>query len=284
MKIDTIGVVGAGVMGSSLTEALTLSGFKVILIDTSPEKLEKFESEFVNKIRMHIIFHGKNKDLDPEKLLKNVRTSDSYDLLSDTKFIVENVTEDFSIKEKMYAKLDEVCGPDTIYASNTSAIPITKQASFTKHPENVIGIHFMNPVPFKSTVELIPGYHTSKDTIEKTKEVLKGMGKDWVLVKDSPGFVSNRVLMLTINEAIFLLYENVSSTEDVDNIFKKCFGHKMGPLETADLIGLDTILKSIEVLYESFNDSKYRPCPLLKKMVDAGLYGRKSGKGFYEYN
>ena len=284
MRIDTIGVVGAGVMGSSLTEALTLSGFKVILIDTSLEKLEKFETVFVNNIKMHIMFLGTNKDLVPEKLLENVRISKNYDVLRDTKYIVENVTENLLIKKNMYSKLDQVCSADTIYASNTSAIPITKQASFTKHPEKVIGIHFMNPVPFKSTVELIPGYHTSEDTIERSKEVLKRMGKDWVLVKDSPGFVSNRVLMLTINEAIFLIHENVSSSEDIDNIFKKCFGHKMGPLETADLIGLDTILKSIEVLYQSFNDSKYRPCPLLQKMVDAGLLGRKSGKGFYKYN
>jgi len=284
MKIDKIGVVGAGVMGGSLTEALTLSGFNVNLVDISQEKLDKFSHEFINKIRMHIMLNNKFKDCDPEELLNKVKLSVNYELLNETNYIIENVTEDISIKKQMYVKLEQVCSEDTIYASNTSAIPITKQASFTKRPEKVIGIHFMNPVPFKSTVELIPGYHTSKETIESSKGLLKRMGKEWILINDSPGFVSNRILMLTINEAIFLLYENVSSTEDIDNVFKKCFGHKMGPLETADLIGLDTILKSIEVLYHNFNDSKYRPCPLLQKMVDAGLLGRKSGKGFYEYN
>jgi 3-hydroxybutyryl-CoA dehydrogenase len=141
----------------------------------------------------------------------------------------------------------------------------------------------MNPVPMKSTVEMIRGYHTSPETIAIAQELVTGMGKDWVLVNDMPGFVSNRVLMLTVNEAIYLVQEQVASAADIDKIFKSCFGHKMGPLETADLIGLDTILYSVEVLYESFSDSKYRPCPLLKKMVDAGLYGRKSGQGFYTY-
>ena len=144
-------------------------------------------------------------------------------------------------------------------------------------------MHFMNPVPFKKTVEMVRGVHTSEDTIDKAKKLLKQMGKEAIIVDDSPGFVSNRVLMLMINEAIFLLHEKVTTPENIDNIFKSCFGHKMGPLETADLIGLDTILYSIEVLYESFNDSKYRPCSLLKKMVNAGFYGRKSGQGFYKY-
>jgi len=153
----------------------------------------------------------------------------------------------------------------------------------TKRPDKVIGIHFMNPVPKKDTVELIRGYHTSDKTLEHAKQLLQRMQKNWVLVNDSPGFVSNRVLMLTINEAIFLLQENIASPEDVDRVFKSCFGHPMGPLETADLIGVDTILYSLEVLYNSFNDPKFRPCPLLKKMVDAGLWGRKSGRGFYSY-
>jgi len=154
----------------------------------------------------------------------------------------------------------------------------------TQRPQKVLGMHFMNPVPLKTTVEVIRGYHTTGETLETAKRLLALMGKQAIVVADSPGFVSNRVLMLTINEAIFLLHERVASAEDIDGIFKNCFGHKMGPLETADLIGLDTILFSIEVLYEEFNDSKFRPCPLLKQMVDAGLHGRKNGRGFYTYN
>lgn len=283
MEINTIGVIGAGVMGCGLTEALTLSGFKVILIDNDEEKLDKFKREFINRIRMQIMLNTNHRDVNPHQLLENVTFSNSYEVLNETYCIIENITEDAGMKKEMYSMLDAICPEKTIYISNTSAIPITRQASFTNRADKVVGVHFMNPVPLKNTVELILGYHTSQETIDETKDLLTRMGKDWVQVNDSPGFISNRVLMLTINEAVYLLFEDVAKAEDVDNVFKKCFGHKMGPLETADLIGLDTILKSIEVLYQSFNDSKYRPCPLLQKMVDAGLYGRKSGKGFYEY-
>jgi 3-hydroxybutyryl-CoA dehydrogenase len=170
-----------------------------------------------------------------------------------------------------------------VFAVNTSAISITRIASVTSRAPQVIGMHFMNPVPLKPMVEVIRGYHTSEQTIDTAKALVAAMDKECIVVNDSPGFVTNRVMMLTINEAIFMVQEQVSSVVEIDRLFKQCFGHKMGPLETADLIGLDTILLSIEVLYESFNDSKYRPCPLLKQMVDAGLYGRKSGRGFYTY-
>ena len=156
-------------------------------------------------------------------------------------------------------------------------------ASVGRHPERVVGVHFMNPVPAKPVAELIPGFHTSPDTVQRTRDLLAGMGKKGVEVKDSSGFVSNRVLMLTVNEAAFLVYEGVATAESVDEVFRGCFGHPMGPLETADLIGVDTILYSVEVLYEHYADSKYRPCPLLKQMTDAGLHGRKSGRGFYTY-
>lgn len=216
--------------------------------------------------------------------MHRITFSTNYQSLEAAQFTIENVPEKWDIKNRIYEKIDKICPKETIFAANTSAIPITRIASVTKRATKVVGIHFMNPVPMKSTVEMIRGYHTSDETIKTAKELLAQMGKECIIVNDSPGFVSNRVLMLTINEAIFLLQDQVASASDVDRIFKTCFGHKMGPLETADLIGLDTILFSIEVLYESFNDSKYRPCSLLKKMVDAGLHGRKSGQGFYTYN
>jgi 3-hydroxybutyryl-CoA dehydrogenase len=197
--------------------------------------------------------------------------------------VIENVTENWDIKRAVYQALDEACQPGAIFIVNTSAIPITKVAAVTRRPAQVIGVHFMNPVPAKPAVELIPGFHTAPQTVERTRELLTAMGKKAIKVNDSCGFVSNRVLMLTVNEAAFLLYEGVADAESVDEVFRSCFGHPMGPLETADLIGVDTILYSVEVLYEHYSDSKYRPCPLLRQMTDAGLHGRKSGRGFYDY-
>jgi 3-hydroxybutyryl-CoA dehydrogenase len=218
-----------------------------------------------------------------ETILGRVTCSTDYGALSEVDFVVENVTESWSVKKDVFGRLDAACPERCILASDTSAISITRIASATNRPDRVIGLHFMNPVPMKSAVEMIRAVHTSDETIERTKTLLSQMGKEWIQVNDSPGFVSNRVLMLTINEAVYLLAEQVASAEDIDRVFKDCFGHSMGPLETADLIGLDTILYSVEVLYESYSDSKYRPCPLLRKMVDAGYHGRKSGKGFYTY-
>jgi 3-hydroxybutyryl-CoA dehydrogenase len=234
-------------------------------------------------LRFHgLLTKGQNKQ-DAATVLGRITFVTDYDLLKDAYFIIENVPEKWSIKNDVYQRLDSTCPPEVIFAANTSAIPITRIASATRRAANVIGIHFMNPVPLKNTVEVIRGYHTSAETIQTTQNLLADMGKEYVMVNDSPGFVSNRVLMLTINEAIFLVHEQVASAPDVDQIFKSCFGHPMGPLETADLIGLDTILYSLDVLYESFNDGKFRPCPLLKKLVAAGIHGRKSGQGFYAY-
>jgi 3-hydroxybutyryl-CoA dehydrogenase len=204
--------------------------------------------------------------------------------LNNVDFVIENATEKFEIKKEIYAQIDQVCPEHCVFAANTSAISITRLASLTKRPERVLGMHFMNPVPMKSMVEMVRGYHTADETIATAQSLLASMGKESIVVNDSPGFVSNRVMMLTINEAIFVVHEQVATVEEVDRMFKGCFGHKMGPLETADLIGLDTILLSLEVLYDSYNDSKYRPCPLLKKVVDAGMHGRKNGRGFYSYN
>jgi 3-hydroxybutyryl-CoA dehydrogenase len=283
MNIQVVGVVGAGVMGIGVSQNLAQTGYQVILVDISEEILEIAEQEIKKNIRFQTLFNKEKKVGTPDEILKKITFSTNYKLLDSADFVIENVTEKWDIKKEVYAQLDAICPERTVFAANTSAIPITRIASATKRAKNVIGMHFMNPVPMKSMVEVIRGYHTSDETIEIAKSFLAQMGKECIIVNDSPGFVSNRVLMLTINEAIFLLQERVASASDVDKIFKTCFGHKMGPLETADLIGLDTILLSIEVLYESFKDSKYRPCPLLKQMVEAGLYGQKSKQGFYVY-
>ena len=283
MNIQTVGVIGAGVMGTGVAQNLAQTGHLVMLIDISEDILARAEEEISNSIRFQGLF---NKAASPPlstDAIDKITFSTDYQLLEEADFVVENVVEKWDIKKDVYTRIDAICPEHCVFAANTSAIPITRIGSVTKRADRVVGMHFMNPVPVKKTVEVIRGYHSSDASIEVARQLLTQMDKDGIIVNDSPGFVSNRVLMLTINEAIFLVQEQVASAQDVDQIFKSCFGHKMGPLETADLIGLDTILFSIDVLYESFNDSKYRPCPLLKKMVDAGLYGRKSGQGFYTY-
>jgi len=283
MQIQTVGVIGAGVMGSGVAQNLAQTNHKVILTDISEDILEKTKAEIFQNVRFQSMFKKDAAAQSPDEIIGRIKFTTDYTLLKDADFIVENVVEKWEVKKEVYSQIDKICPEHCIFAANTSAISITRIGSATKRPSKVIGMHFMNPVPMKTMVEVIRGYHTSDETIETSKKFLAQMGKECIIVNDSPGFVSNRVLMLTVNEAIFLVHENVASAEDVDQIFKSCFGHKMGPLETADLIGLDTILYSLDVLYESFNDSKYRPCPLLKKMVDAGLHGRKSGQGFYIY-
>lgn len=283
MSVQVVGVVGAGVMGAGVAQNLAQSGYRAILVDLTQAALDGAARTIRNGVRLQGMLKRDPKAPSADEVLKRITLATDYDALAEADFVIENVTEKWDIKKEVYPKIDAICPPHCVFAANTSAIPITRIASRTNRAPQVLGIHFMNPVPMKPTVELIRGYHTSEESLSIAADLLAGMGKDYVLVNDAPGFISNRVLMLTINEAIFLLQDQVASAEDVDRVFKSCFGHKMGPLETADLIGLDTILFSIEVLYECFNDSKYRPCPLLKKMVDAGLYGRKSGQGFYSY-
>jgi 3-hydroxybutyryl-CoA dehydrogenase len=215
--------------------------------------------------------------------LERIQFTTDLSSVRDVDFLIESATEKWEVKKDLYAQIDELCAPVCIFASNTSAIPITRIAAVTRRPAQVLGIHFMNPAPLKSVVEVVRGYHTSDGTVEAARNLLQIMGKDCIIVKDAPGFVSNRVLMLMIDEAIYLVHDGVAPPPDIDKLFRTSFGHKMGPLETADLIGLDTVLASIEVLYESFSDSKYRPCPLLRQMVEAGLRGQKSGQGFYTY-
>ncbi len=279
--LDTIGVIGAGVMGVGLAQALAQNGLRTLLVDISDPVLQSALEQIRNGVRLARLLQKLSGS--PEEILGRIQVSADYAILRDADFVIENVTERVEIKTKVYRWLDEICSPQCVFAANTSAIPITRIASMTSRPAKVLGMHFMNPVSLKPAVEVIRGYHTCDETIAKATRLLALMGKKAILVGDSPGFVSNRVLMLTINEAIFLVQENVAAPEVVDEIFKNCFEHKMGPLETADLIGLDTILLSLEVLYDEFKDSKFRPCPLLRKMVDAGLYGRKKGRGFYSY-
>ncbi len=285
MSIEHVGVVGAGVMGIGLAQNLAQTGHTVVLVDVSDEILAKSMQEIKHNIRFSRLF-SKDKSAPQEPLdvvLGRIQATTDYHDLHDVDFLVENVVENWDVKKQVYETIDPICKPACVFAVNTSCISITRVGSVTNRADRIVGMHFMNPVPLKATAEVIRGYHTSDATIARAQEFLGGMGKSGVVVNDSPGFVSNRVLMLTVNEAAYLVYEGVSNAADVDKIFRECFGHAMGPLETADLIGLDTILFSIEVLHESYADSKYRPCPLLKKMVDAGLYGRKSGEGFFKY-
>jgi 3-hydroxybutyryl-CoA dehydrogenase len=278
-----VGVVGAGLMGCGVAYCAAQADHSVILLDLTDAILARARQSIVDTTRLQRLLGGAQPRKSSQDILQGITFSTDYAALANADFVIENITEKWDAKSAAYRQMDAICPPATVFACGTSAIPITRIASATRRAERVLGIHFMNPVPVKPMVELIRGFHTSDETLEAARGLLASMGKTSVLVGDSPGFVTNRVLMVTINEAIFLLHEGVASAEEVDKIFKGCFGHKMGPLETADMIGLDTILYSIEVLYESFNDSKYRPCPLLKQMVEAGLLGRKSGRGFHSY-
>lgn len=285
MRINSVGVIGAGVMGTGVAQNLAETGHHVVLVDLSEEQLEKARQAIRQNLRMRSFFKKEKESSEPlDAVLGRISMTCDYGRLNEVDFVIENVIEKWKVKEEVYRLLDSVCPEHCVFGANTSAISITQIGSATSRPEQVVGMHFMNPVPLKSMVEVIRGHHTSEATLERARTLLSAMGKECIVVNDMPGFVSNRVLMLTINEAIFLVQDQVASPEDVDRIFRSCFGHKMGPLETGDLIGLDTILYSLEVLYESYNDDKYRPCPLLKKMVNAGLHGRKNGRGFYNYD
>jgi 3-hydroxybutyryl-CoA dehydrogenase len=280
--VTVIGVIGAGVMGVGVAQNLAQTGHDVVLVDKDQDTLDKAVATIGMNSRMSGLMGGPR--LDPEVILARITTSVGVAGAAKAELVIENVTENWEIKEGVYRDLDTECGADTVFVVNTSAIPITRVASVTGRPDRVIGVHFMNPVPAKPVVELIPGVHTSPETVLRTRNLLHAMGKKEVDVKDACGFISNRVLMLTVNEAAYLVHEGVADAASVDEVFRGCFGHPMGPLETADLIGVDTILYSVEVLYEHYADSKYRPCPLLKQMTDAGLHGRKSGRGFYTYD
>ena len=284
MEMTTIAVIGAGTIGRGLAIDLAMHGYEVLLNDLTRETLAQAQQAMRSELRSYRILVPEYRETDEEALLGRLTFVTSLAELTGAGFIIENIVEDYDAKARLFAELSGICGPDTVFGVNTSCISITKLARHLSHPANMIGMHFMNPVPVKKFVEMIRAEHTSDATIAAATELVKRLGKDHVLVKDFPGFVSNRVMMLAVNECAFVVQDDVASAADIDKVFRQGFGHSMGPLATADLIGLDTVLNSIMVLFEEYKDPKYRPCPLLKKMVDAGYLGRKSGRGFFRYN
>jgi len=281
-SIRRIGVVGAGTMGHGIAQVAAQSGYEVILVDAAPEALERGRAGIAKGFE-RLVGKGKLAADERDQALARVSTGGDLSALETADLVVEAVVERLEVKQKVLSELDRICQPHAILATNTSSISITKLAGATQRPEKVIGMHFMNPVPVMQLVEVIRGLATSQETWEAVEEASRRMGKTPVEVHDAPGFVSNRVLMPMINEAIFCLYEGVGKPEAIDEVMKLGMNHPMGPLALADLIGLDVCLDILRVLQQGFGDPKYRPCPLLVKMVDAGHLGRKSGRGFYDY-
>ena len=278
-----IGIVGAGTMGSGIAQVFAQRGYAVSLCDLAAGQLERALNTIDKNLRRDV---EKNR-INPgqrEQTLRNIQTHLDVNALAKSDMIIEAVSENFEVKKKVFASLDDSCALRTILASNTSSISITQLASVTQRPDRVIGMHFMNPVPVMKLVEVIRGVRTSGDTVAAAIDLVGDLDKVAVEVNDAPGFVSTRVLMPMINEAIFCVFEEVGTVDAVDSVMKLGINHPMGPLTLADLIGLDICLDIMETLYTGFNDSKYRPCPLLKKMVAAGHLGRKSGQGFYQYS
>jgi len=283
MKYSRVGVVGAGTIGRGVALALAQTGHSVTLIDTTRRNLDGAMGLMVRELKSAALFDAAVRSMKHAEVVERIHASIHLNDLSDADFVIENVTESLRVKAPIYRLLDEVCKEECVIAANTSAISIGRLGRLTAREDRVLGIHFMNPVPQKSVVEVIRAENTSDETVAGAMELLKQMNKKGILVNDKPGFVSNRILMLTINEAIHVLQDGVAGARDIDAIFVQCFSHKMGPLATADLIGLDTVLYTIEVLHDSYRTEKYTPCNLLRDMVEMGYLGRKSGKGFYDY-
>ena len=282
MDIQTIAIIGAGTMGNGIAHTAARSGFKVILHDIAESFLDRAVSTIAKNLEREVA-KGRITANDKNAVLSRISAVTQNSALSEADFVIEAVIEDIETKLRVFEAMDRIARPDVILASNTSSISITKIASKTKRPDKVIGMHFMNPVPVMPLVEVVRGIATSDETYQMTKELAESLGKTAVEVNDFPGFVSNRVLMPMINEAVYCVMEGVGTAEAIDSVMKLGMNHPMGPLALADLIGLDVCLDIMEVLHSGLGDSKYRPCPLLRKMVDAGHLGRKSGRGFYKY-
>ena len=282
MEVKTFGVIGAGQMGNGIAQVAAISGLNVIMHDIKTEFVERGLAT-ITKILARNVEKGKMTAEEQNAVLGRIKTSVSLQDLSNADYVVEAATENETIKNQIFKNLDEICRPGVILASNTSSIPIGRIAAQTRRPEKVIGMHFMNPVPVMRLVEVIPGVATAEETFRTTWDLAEKFGKTPAKANDYPGFIANRILMPMINEAVFCLYHGVGTREDIDTVMKLGMNHPMGPLTLADLIGLDTCLAIMETLYDGFKDSKYRPCPLLRKYVEAGWLGRKTGKGFYEY-
>ncbi len=283
MDVKTMGVVGAGQMGSGIAQVAAVSGLQVVMSDINEDIVRK-GVQTIAKILNRSVEKGNMSPEDKEEVLGRIKTTVDNKDLSAADLVVEAATENEAVKFKIFRNLDEICGPEAILATNTSSIPIGRIAAQTNRPEKVIGMHFMNPVPVMKLVEVIPGLATSDHTFDTVWDLTVKFGKTPVKATDYPAFIANRILMPMINEAIYCLYHGVGKREDIDTVMKLGMNHPMGPLALADLIGLDTCLAIMETLYNGFSDSKYRPCPLLRRYVEAGWLGRKAGRGFYKYD
>ena len=282
MTIRQVAVVGAGVMGRGVTAALVRSGIEVTLVDLSTEILADARRGIRDDLRAATLLLGR-PTLSTAESLALVTTVTDLDRVSTADLVIENVTERFDVKAPVHQALDRSCRPDVVIAVNTSAIRIKRLASLVSHPERVVGMHFMNPAAVKTTVEVIRGPASSPSAINAGVSFLRRIGKESVVVNASAGFVTNRVMMLTINEAILIAEQEVATCADIDRLFVECFGHRMGPLQTADLIGLDTVKLSLDVLLDDLKDERFRPASLLEQLVAEGRHGRKTGRGFFSY-
>lgn len=282
MAINTVMVIGAGQMGGGIAQVMAAAGHRTYINDVNLEIVNN-RIAFIEKLLTKDVSKGRITEEEKAEILSNLIPSDTAADAADCDLVVEAIVENMEIKTNLFAQLDEICKPECILATNTSSLPITEIAAATKRPEQVIGMHFMNPVPVMKLVEIIRGLATSDEVYEVIKAESINLKKTPVEVRDVPGFISNRVLQIMINEAIYCLYEGVASAEDIDTVMKLGMNHPMGPLQLADFIGLDTVLAIMETLYEGYGDCKYRPCPLLRQYVKAGWLGKKSGRGFYQY-